>query len=112
VTFHLALVTASFVLQTGDRLLTLEQGSSGPSPWDPYANKTILLLARNGTVVISYSGLSYIRDIPTDRWLAETIAGPTIDFRGAPAMRFGVWRAKTRYKCDELRLRRPHPIMT
>jgi hypothetical protein len=89
VTFHLALVTASFVLQTGDRLLTLEQGSSGPSPWDPYANKTILLLARNGTVAISYSGLSYIRDIPTDRWLAETIAGPTIDFRGAPAMRFG-----------------------
>ena len=23
-----------------------------------------------------------------------------------------VWRAKTRYKCDDLRLRRPHTIMT
>lgn len=23
-----------------------------------------------------------------------------------------LWRAKTRYKCDDLRLRRPHAIMT
>jgi hypothetical protein len=89
VTFHLALATASFVLQVGDRLLTLKQESSGPRPWDTYANKTILLLGRNGIVAISYSGLGYIRGIPTDRWLAETIAGPTIDFHGAPAMRFG-----------------------
>jgi hypothetical protein len=89
VTFHLALATASFVLQIGDRLLTVKQGSSGPRPWDPYANKTILLLGRSGTVAISYSGLGYIKDIPTDRWLAEAIAGPTIDFHGAPTMRFG-----------------------
>jgi hypothetical protein len=30
----------------------------------------------------------------------------------AQGARPAVWRAKTRYKCDDLRLRRPHAIMT
>lgn len=74
----------------GDRLLT--QGQPGAaSTWDPYANKTILVLAQNGTVIVSYAGLAHIQSKPTDQWLAEAIVGATFrpGIHGGLATGFG-----------------------
>ncbi|MFL6137484.1 MAG: hypothetical protein ACJ74O_06755 [Frankiaceae bacterium] len=74
VTVHVSALTRAFVLQVGDRLVT--QGPPGSArPWDPYANKTIVVLARNGTLVVSYAGLAHMQSKPTDQWLAEAITG-------------------------------------
>lgn len=66
--------TMPYALQVGDRLLTMPS-SQGPREWDAVANKSILLLTPNGTLSISYSGLAYIRGVPTDQWIAEALHG-------------------------------------
>lgn len=69
-TLILTAVSGLWVVQVGDRLLTQDA-----QPWDPLANKSILLLASNGSACISYSGLAYLFGQPTDEWLAEAIHG-------------------------------------
>lgn len=74
VTLHLAFLTGGLVCQVGDRRLS--QGDPGSATeWDPYANKTIVVLGQNCTAVVSYSGLGHVAKMPTDQWLAEAIAG-------------------------------------
>jgi hypothetical protein len=42
---------------------------------DALANKTLLYLAPDGRFSLSYSGLSYLDEIPTDEWIARVITG-------------------------------------
>lgn len=69
-TLHIALVTEAFVLQVGDRLLSV-----GDNPWDSKANKTIIVEATNGRAVIGYAGLAHVRAEPTGEWLTRKLTG-------------------------------------
>lgn len=71
-TLHLGLADHRLVMQVGDRLLSQEQGRK---IWDSTSNKTLVLLAKNATAVIGYSGLSFIDGIPTDQWIAKRMFG-------------------------------------
>jgi hypothetical protein len=77
-TLILSLATRWYALQVGDRLLTQRVGS-GPAerydPWDSYANKAIILHARDALVVMSYSGQGHVDGLPTDDWLAKVLFG-------------------------------------
>jgi hypothetical protein len=99
-TLILSIATRDYGLQVGDRLLT-QQVTRGRTkqyePWDVYANKAIVLNARDGLIAMSFSGQAHINRIPTDDWLVSTMFGedpcPTLDgrrgIRQGPAPR--VW---------------------
>jgi hypothetical protein len=53
VTLVLDMAVGSMVLHVGDRLLTRDD-----SPWDPLANKSVVLLGSDGWACLSYSGLA------------------------------------------------------
>lgn len=63
-----------FVLQVSDRLVT-SLGGGRSRPHDAASNKTVLFQARDGIASLSYTGLSYIGDQPTDSWIAELLIG-------------------------------------
>ncbi len=69
-TLVMGLIHAPLAFHVGDRLVT-NQEKGRREPWDPLANKSVLVLAQNGYMCISYSGLAYINGKPTDQWLAE-----------------------------------------
>lgn len=58
-----------FVQQGSDRLVT-----AGRRVHDPAANKTVLFVASDGVAAVSYTGAAYVGDVPTDQFVAETIA--------------------------------------
>jgi len=72
VTLHVAFLSPAFVLQVGDRLLTVGKPGNA-SQWDAYANKTLIVDAIDGCVCISYAGLAHIAGQPTDEWLARAL---------------------------------------
>jgi hypothetical protein len=72
-TLVMSLIHAPLAFHVGDRLVT-RQEKGRREPWDPFANKSVLVLAQNGYMCISYSGLAYINGKPTDQWLAEAAA--------------------------------------
>ena len=82
-TAHLTLLHSAHVLVVSDRLLTLNVGGTNTT-WDDTANKTILVMARNGAVVVCYAGLAHIGGKPTDIWLVDLITrrDPNPGFRG------------------------------
>lgn len=71
-TAHFALLHSPHVLVVGDRLLTKRFRDENRA-WDEYANKTIIVLARNGNVVVSYALLAHVDGLPTDMWLLDLI---------------------------------------
>jgi hypothetical protein len=74
-TLHLTLATAQYVLQVSDRLTSLDPGKR---PWDPLANKNVVYAARDGLISIGYTGVAYIRGLPTDTWIAQTLRGDSL----------------------------------
>jgi hypothetical protein len=74
VTLILSLVTAGYALQVSDRLLTQQAGNEF-IPWDPLANKSLILLARDALVTMGYSGPGHISGATTDGWIAEALSG-------------------------------------
>jgi len=74
VTLHLALLTGGVVTQVGDRLLTTSSGATA-EPWDPCANKTLVVLGDNFSGILSYAGLAHLSGKSTDERLAEAIWG-------------------------------------
>jgi hypothetical protein len=89
-TLHVAFITSAFVMQVGDRLLTIGDPGSA-TEWEPYANKTILIDAVNGRIILSYAGLGHIKEVPTDLWLVEAITrespGPVLRAGAGPPPR-------------------------
>ena len=75
-TLVLSLVTGPMALHVSDRLL-----SRGGSPWDPLANKSVIVLGSDGHACISYSGLAYLGSMPTDQWIAEVISNRDLGMR-------------------------------
>ena len=82
-TYVITSICRGYVLQTGDRLLTL-RGTR--DPFDPFANKAIVYTTRDAIVAISYAGTAYISGITTDEWVAAALADTSLarpDGRGA-----------------------------
>jgi hypothetical protein len=69
VTLVVGFAAGSGVLHVGDRFLT-----QAGDPWDPYANKSVVVLGRDGWATVSYSGLAHIGGRLTDEWLAEVFS--------------------------------------
>src|SRR5262245_17567902 len=64
VTLILTKTSEQYILQFSDRLVT----QSG-KPFDELANKAVIYAATNGIVAISYTGASFLDEIPTDQWI-------------------------------------------
>jgi hypothetical protein len=78
VTIILSLVTGEYAVQVSDRLLTqkvTDKAGVRYKPWDEAANKSVIVLGRDGLFVLGYSGPAHIASAPTDGWIAEVIAG-------------------------------------
>ena len=71
-TLVLTLLTARYVLQVSDRLVT---ETASCRPFDPLANKNVIYHARDAIVSIGYSGLAYLEGVPTDQWIAQKLRG-------------------------------------
>src|SRR3989304_2699701 len=84
-TLILARASAEFVLQVTDRLVTYTRTKQ---PFDKVANKNILFFASNAVVTIAYTGDAYLDGVPTDHWIAERLAGITIDPENPPTAQF------------------------
>jgi hypothetical protein len=70
-----------YVVQVSDRRLSKVAGKN-VSEHDASSNKTIVFRCSDAIVSIGYSGVGYIRGIPTDEWLAECLSGGTPIRRG------------------------------
>jgi hypothetical protein len=70
VTLALSVATPAYSLQVGDRLV-----SKAGKPFDPLANKNVVLRATDGLLAFGYTGPAYLDGIPTDVWVADRISG-------------------------------------
>jgi len=82
VTLILSAHRHSFAFQVSDRLASRRPHSGDAEPWDPTWNKSVILLASDALVAISFSGLAYLDGRPTDQWVAETLWGAPIRVGG------------------------------
>jgi hypothetical protein len=74
-TLILSHLSSAFVLQSSDRLVTRLNPGQPPSSFDALANKTIVYLARDAIVAMSYTGPAYIGQLTTDHWIVQTLTG-------------------------------------
>jgi hypothetical protein len=82
VTLLAATVTKGGVFQVSDRLV-----SKGGQPFDPTANKNLISIGPTLVASLSYTGIAYVNDLPTDEWIAETLLRrplPRADYGSAP----------------------------
>lgn len=100
-TLVLTAATPAFVVQAADRLTTKKRVIV--SAHDPIANKTVLYRASDAVAVLSFSGLAYRGQQPTDEWLAELLWGSPIP-RAADGVRpaaFGVDRRPNAWSINQ-----------
>ena len=76
----LSLITAGYALQISDRRLSLKKPDQY-DPWDPAANKSIVLLCHDGLISMGYTGPAFISKATTDGWIAEAITGSDLGAR-------------------------------
>jgi hypothetical protein len=69
-TLVLSVATPAYSLQVSDRLV-----SKGGEPFDPLANKNVVVRATDGLLVFGYTGLAFLDRMPTDTWIADRISG-------------------------------------
>ena len=73
-TLILSFTTRRDVIQVVDRLVSMSKRTDKKlRPFDPQSNKTLVYAARDAVVVISYTGLAYLDNMPTDQWIAQTL---------------------------------------
>jgi hypothetical protein len=65
-TLILSYASRNILIQVSDRLV-----SRGSAPYDTLANKCVIYSAADGIVALAYTGLAYIRQQPTDDWIAK-----------------------------------------
>src|ERR1700692_187490 len=87
-TLILSHLSRVFALQSSDRLVTRLNTGQDPTPFDPLANKTIVYLARDAIVAMSYTGPAYIGQLTTDDWIVQNLTG--IDVTEAFGTRTGI----------------------
>jgi hypothetical protein len=82
-TLILGLYVKWHAIQVSDRLVSLR--TTPPSPFDIFANKTVIYFGRRGIVSIGTMGLAYLNGKTTDEWVAETLSGVDLSVRSALA---------------------------
>jgi hypothetical protein len=89
-TLILSALNEAYVLQVGDRLVSRRsgkrQGVGQYQPFDELANKSVIYSAVDAFVLISYAGVAFVSQLPTDVWLAgildaDIAAGPNSGVR-------------------------------
>jgi len=78
VTLILSVLTPWWILQIGDRLVTL--GGAPAQAWDALSNKQLVVRTLDGLLVFGYSGGAYLGDKPTDHVLAEILCDARFDW--------------------------------
>jgi len=74
-TLGLSIARRPYVLNASDRLVSTVRGKTVSGAFDRYANKTIVYLAGDGPIAISYAGIAFVGRKPADEWLAEVLLG-------------------------------------
>ena len=69
-TLILGSISRGGIVQVTDRLLTI-----GDAEFDLRANKNLIYVTPDVRLAISYTGLAYLDDTPTDEWIARQIWG-------------------------------------
>ncbi|AXH50496.1 hypothetical protein SEA_RUTHY_33 [Gordonia phage Ruthy] len=70
-------VTRGYAFHASDRLITRTRQKNETEAWDLASNKTVIVTGADCWLVIGYTGLAYLDDIPTDQFIAQAIAGTT-----------------------------------
>ncbi len=73
-TIILSMATRDFVLQVGDRRVTLEQPGGSREISDPQSNKQAVLAAANGIAILGFTGTAFLDELPSDHVVAEAFA--------------------------------------
>lgn len=88
-------ITPRWALQVSDRLLSVTS-AQGVETFDERSNKTIVFHGSDGAALLSYTGLAFLEQAPTDSWIASKLNGSQhpfdprdVDF----AIRFGIRRS-------------------
>lgn len=79
-TLVLGLLIRGHAFQVSDRLVT-QAGDRAVREFDPLANKTVIFRARDGVLAIGYSGRAYLDGLPTDVWIAQSLAARKFTLR-------------------------------
>ncbi len=69
-TLVISIATPGYGLHVSDRLV-----SRAGSPYDAYANKTVVFRATDGLIVFGYTGPAFLDGVPTDTWIADVLSG-------------------------------------
>lgn len=78
-TLVLSVATPAYSLHVSDRLV-----SKSGAPYDALANKTVVLRAIDGLLVLGYTGPAYMDGKPTDSWIASVVSrGSAVSDLGA-----------------------------
>jgi hypothetical protein len=64
-----------FALQVEDRLVTQIFEGRAPRKFDVLANKNVIYWARDAIVSMGYTGPAFVKNLPTDDWIAATLTG-------------------------------------
>lgn len=80
-TLILTAINRTCVIQVSDRLTTMWNGGQFLGEYDQLANKTVVYIASDGPLAISYAGAAYVGSRPTDEWIAQKLAGRQFKMR-------------------------------
>lgn len=82
-TLVISVSTPAYALHVSDRLV-----SKGGRPHDPLANKTVVVRANDGLLVIGYTGLAFREGLPTDNWIANVVINGALSGNPIPMLAF------------------------
>ncbi|MGU3293873.1 hypothetical protein [Williamsia sp. M5A3_1d] len=68
-------MTRTYAFHASDRLITRTHPKNQTEAWDIASNKTVIVVGSDCWLVIGYTGLAYLDNLPTDQFIAEAIAG-------------------------------------
>jgi len=82
-TLVLTVATPVYSLHVSDRLV-----SKAGIPHDHLANKSVVFRANDGLLALGYTGAAFLRNTPTDTWIANVLSGGSCVGDGG-AVRYG-----------------------
>lgn len=88
-TLVISVSTPAYALHVSDRLV-----SKGGRPHDPLANKTVVVRASDGLLVIGYTGLAFCDGRTTDSWIANVITNDELIDEPRALMGFGAFSVR------------------
>jgi len=78
-----SVVTRNHVLHVSDRLISRQRDGASAVAFDRNSNKAVIFCARDAHVVVAFTGRAFLDHIPTDTFVAQSLAGANLTSRGA-----------------------------